>query len=127
MSSQNTSRPKELAGFQSATTTMNAVRLHYWVGGNPNGPPVLLWHGFLGTSYVWNKVMPNLARRVTRSSLPICGATVIPTNQQAQLDTMAGRSRLSSVPGASTGIRTRSATSHRCTRYGRTSSSSLGR
>jgi pimeloyl-ACP methyl ester carboxylesterase len=22
---------------------------------------VLLWHGFLGTSYVWNKVMPILA------------------------------------------------------------------
>jgi hypothetical protein len=41
MSSQETSRPKEVAGFRNATTTVNAVRLHYWVGGNPDGPPVL--------------------------------------------------------------------------------------
>jgi hypothetical protein len=54
MSSAKTSRPKELAGFQSATITINAVRLHYWIGGNPAGPPVLLWDGFLGTSYSWH-------------------------------------------------------------------------
>jgi pimeloyl-ACP methyl ester carboxylesterase len=53
--------PKEMAAFRSATATVNAVRLHYWVGGNPDGPPVLLWHGFLGTSYSWHKVMPFLA------------------------------------------------------------------
>jgi pimeloyl-ACP methyl ester carboxylesterase len=61
MSSQKTSMPKEMAAFRSATATVNAVRLHYWVGGNPDGPPVLLWHGFLGTSYSWHKVMPFLA------------------------------------------------------------------
>lgn len=31
------------------------------LGGNPNGIPVLLWHGFLGTAYTWHKVMPLLA------------------------------------------------------------------
>lgn len=35
--------------------------LHYWIGGDPNGPPVLLWHGFLGTAYSWHKLMPKLA------------------------------------------------------------------
>jgi pimeloyl-ACP methyl ester carboxylesterase len=38
------------------------VRLHYLLGGNPNGVPVLLWHGFLSTSYAWRKVMPALAK-----------------------------------------------------------------
>ena len=40
---------------------MNGVRLHYWMGGDPNDPPVLLWHGFLSTGYAWRKVMPMLA------------------------------------------------------------------
>jgi pimeloyl-ACP methyl ester carboxylesterase len=48
-------------GFRSASVTLNGVRIHYWLGGNPDGPPVLLWHGFLGTSYTWHKVMPLLA------------------------------------------------------------------
>ena len=62
MISQETFRPPtELAAFRSATTTVKAVRLHYWVGGNSDGPPVLLWHGFLGTSYSWHNVMPLLA------------------------------------------------------------------
>jgi pimeloyl-ACP methyl ester carboxylesterase len=60
MSSQKTPMPQEMAAFRSATATVNAVRLHYWVGGNPDGPPVLLWYGFLGTSYSWHKVMPFL-------------------------------------------------------------------
>ena len=53
--------PANIPGFASETTLVNGVRIHYWVGGNPNGLPVLLWHGFLGTSYVWNRVMPILA------------------------------------------------------------------
>src|SRR6266849_1123504 len=61
MNSPKTSTPREVTAFQSATATVNAVRLHYWVGGNPDGPPVLLWHGFLGTSYSWHKVMSVLA------------------------------------------------------------------
>ena len=56
----STSAP-EIANFRSETATVNGTRLHYWLGGNPQGRPVLLWHGFLGTGYSWYKVMPLLA------------------------------------------------------------------
>jgi pimeloyl-ACP methyl ester carboxylesterase len=55
------SNAQEIASFRSETAVVNGVRLHYWIGGVPNGTPVLLWHGFLGTSYSWHKVMPLLA------------------------------------------------------------------
>jgi pimeloyl-ACP methyl ester carboxylesterase len=48
-------------GYTSHTADVDGVRLHYRLGGDPSGRPVLLWHGFLGTSYVWRKVMPALA------------------------------------------------------------------
>jgi pimeloyl-ACP methyl ester carboxylesterase len=51
-----------IPGFASNTASINGVRLHYLLGGKPNGPPVLLWHGFLSTSYAWRKVMPALAK-----------------------------------------------------------------
>jgi pimeloyl-ACP methyl ester carboxylesterase len=47
--------------FESATADINGVGIHYWFGGDPNGQPVLLWHGFLSTGYAWHKVMPALA------------------------------------------------------------------
>ena len=50
-----------IANFESATANINGVRIHYWLGGDPNGSPVLLWHGFLSTSYAWRKMMPSLA------------------------------------------------------------------
>jgi pimeloyl-ACP methyl ester carboxylesterase len=43
------------------TTTIAGVRLHYWIGGDRNGKPVVLWHGFLSTSYAWREVAPALA------------------------------------------------------------------
>lgn len=52
---------KTVPGFTSNTVSVNGVDLHYLVGGNPSGPPVILWHGFLSTSYAWRKVMPALA------------------------------------------------------------------
>jgi len=51
----------KMATFRSETAVVNGIRLHYWLGGNPHGKPVLLWHGFLGTAYSWYKVMPLLA------------------------------------------------------------------
>ncbi len=51
----------EIPGFRSEAARVNDVQLHYWVGGDPDGQPVLLWHGFLATGYVWRKVMPVLA------------------------------------------------------------------
>ena len=50
-----------IANFRSETATLNGMQLHYWIGGNPTGRPVLLWHGFLGTGHSWYKVMPLLA------------------------------------------------------------------
>jgi pimeloyl-ACP methyl ester carboxylesterase len=50
-----------IPGFTSETVTLNGVRLHYWLGGDPQGQPVLLWHGFLSTSQAWRKVAPALA------------------------------------------------------------------
>jgi alpha-beta hydrolase superfamily lysophospholipase len=42
---------------------VKGVNLHFWIGGDPQRPPVLLWHGFLGTGYTWRKVMTRLAQR----------------------------------------------------------------
>ncbi len=50
-----------MPNFDSEMACVDGVRLHYRVGGDPSGPPVLLWHGFLGTGYTWRKVMPALA------------------------------------------------------------------
>ena len=50
-----------ISGFRSETVAVNAVRLHYWIGGDPNGQPVILFHGFLSTGYAWRDVAPALA------------------------------------------------------------------
>jgi pimeloyl-ACP methyl ester carboxylesterase len=50
-----------ISGFRSDTVTVDGIRLHYWVGGQPDGPPVILWHGFLSTGYAWREVAPALA------------------------------------------------------------------
>jgi len=55
------SRPLMIPGFHGETISVKGVRLHYWIGGDPHGQPVLLWHGFLSTSYEWHHVAPALA------------------------------------------------------------------
>jgi pimeloyl-ACP methyl ester carboxylesterase len=50
-----------ISGFRSETAGVDGVRLHYWIGGDPNGQPVILWHGFLSTGYAWRDVAPALA------------------------------------------------------------------
>jgi pimeloyl-ACP methyl ester carboxylesterase len=45
-----------IPGFRSETVTVAGVRLHHWVGGAPEGRPVILWHGFLSTGYAWREV-----------------------------------------------------------------------
>ena len=61
---------KAIAHFESATALVGGVTLHYWLGGAPDGHPILLWHGFLGTSYSWHKVMPLLAEAGYRVLVP---------------------------------------------------------
>jgi pimeloyl-ACP methyl ester carboxylesterase len=55
------SSARSISQFKSLSAVVNGVTIHYWLGGDPQGPPVLLWHGFLGTAYSWHKVMPLLA------------------------------------------------------------------
>ena len=55
--------PVGIQGFSNAFATVAGTRLHYWIGGDPEGTPVLLWHGFLGTGYSWRRVAPDLASR----------------------------------------------------------------
>jgi pimeloyl-ACP methyl ester carboxylesterase len=53
--------PASIHGFNGKSAIVAGIRLHYWIGGNPNGPPVILWHGFLSTGYAWRDVAPALA------------------------------------------------------------------
>ena len=48
-------------GFSAGTTLVGDIEIYHVTGGNPDGPTVLLWHGFLGNSYSWREVMPLLA------------------------------------------------------------------
>ena len=57
----NAVRAGTIPGFTDGMASVGAVRLHYWLGGDPNGQPVLLWHGFLSSGYAWRKVAPALA------------------------------------------------------------------
>jgi len=50
-----------IAGFSNEFSTVGGVRLHYRLGGDRNGPPVLLWHGFCGTGYIYRNVASALA------------------------------------------------------------------
>ena len=51
---------RSLEGFVHSTA-VDGVAIHCVQGGPRDGPPVLLWHGFLGTWYSWRKVAPLLA------------------------------------------------------------------
>ena len=50
-----------IPGFKSVVANVAGVRLHYLLGGDLHGTPVLLWHGFLSTCQEWRRVMPLLA------------------------------------------------------------------
>jgi pimeloyl-ACP methyl ester carboxylesterase len=50
-----------IKGFRSENTSVDGTSLHYWIGGAPDGQPVILWHGFLSTGYAWREVAPALA------------------------------------------------------------------
>jgi pimeloyl-ACP methyl ester carboxylesterase len=45
-----------MEGLHSDSTRIGSVTLHYWIGGNPDGPKIMLWHGFLATGYTWRDV-----------------------------------------------------------------------
>ena len=37
----------DIPGFESKTERVGKTAIHYWLGGDMHGKPVLLWHGFL--------------------------------------------------------------------------------
>ena len=51
-----------IPAFVHKSATVGGVRLHYWIGGDPDGQPVVLWHGFLSTGFAWRDVAPALAK-----------------------------------------------------------------
>ncbi len=67
------SRPDPLlAGFEHRFELVDGVRLHYVVGGRPDGEVVVLLAGFPQSWYAWRRVMPRLAAayRVVAIDLP---------------------------------------------------------
>jgi pimeloyl-ACP methyl ester carboxylesterase len=50
-----------ITGFRSRLEAVGGVRLHYWLGGDAAGQPIILWHGFLSTGYAWREVATALA------------------------------------------------------------------
>jgi pimeloyl-ACP methyl ester carboxylesterase len=54
-------QPAPIPQLRSTFATVGGVRLHYWIGGDPHGQPVILWHGFLSTGYAWREIAPALA------------------------------------------------------------------
>jgi pimeloyl-ACP methyl ester carboxylesterase len=55
-------QPISIPGFHNGNEAVNGVRLHFWLGGDSDGTPVVLWHGFLETSDAWRYVASALAK-----------------------------------------------------------------
>ncbi len=69
---------QELAGKNSQFINVSGRMLHYEKYGT--GKPVILVHGFAGSTYTWRKIIPLLSQHY-RSMLLICRASVFLTNQ----------------------------------------------
>ena len=54
---------RALAGFAHRYATVDGVRLHYVIGGNPDGQTLVLFAGFPESWYAWRKIMPRLGER----------------------------------------------------------------
>lgn len=49
--------------FKHSTAQLDKIRLHYVIGGKPDGVPIVLLHGFPETWFMWRKIMPALAEK----------------------------------------------------------------
>jgi pimeloyl-ACP methyl ester carboxylesterase len=67
-------QPATIPGFRSETVNVREVRLHYWIAGDPDGQPVLLWHGFLSTGDAWHKVAPATTTAPSQKRVSRAGA-----------------------------------------------------
>ncbi len=59
-----------IPGFETRVAAVGGLQIAYWIGGDPAGIPVLLWHGFLGSRFSWHRVMPLLAEAGYRVLAP---------------------------------------------------------
>ena len=59
-----------LTGAHSRWTTVNGIRIHYWVKGPANGPPVVLVHGLGGHAEDWHNLAFYPARDGFRLYMP---------------------------------------------------------
>ena len=68
------------ATFVAHTATIDGTRIYYRTGGT--GPALILLHGYAQTSRMWNRIMPELAKRFTLivPDLPGIGDSEIPAN-----------------------------------------------
>jgi len=66
--------------FVGHTATVDGTRIYYRTGGT--GPALILLHGYAQTSRMWNRIMPELAKRFTLivPDLPGIGDSDIPAN-----------------------------------------------
>lgn len=72
-----------LAGVDSRWTTVDGIRVHYYVQGPKDGPPVVLVHGLGGHAEDWRNLTPFLRRagfRVYTPDLPGYGRSQKPAN-----------------------------------------------
>jgi microsomal epoxide hydrolase len=72
----------ELTGFDHRFANVDGVRLHYVIGGKPDGPVVVLLAGFPESWFAWRKVMKLLAPefRLIAPDLPGQGDSDRPAN-----------------------------------------------
>ncbi|HEX8639553.1 MAG TPA: hypothetical protein VF704_00185 [Allosphingosinicella sp.] len=77
-----TARPIDQAGWAERKRFVilpNGLRMAYVELGDPNGPPLLLLHGYTDTSRVWTPLAPYLARhRAMVAAYPDARAQVFP-------------------------------------------------
>lgn len=59
-----------LASAHSRWTTVDGIRIHYWVEGPGNGSPVVLVHGLGGHAEDWHNLAPYLVRDGYRLYMP---------------------------------------------------------
>ncbi len=72
-----------LAGAHSRFVAVNGMRIHYWVVGPKNGPPVVLVHGLGGRAEDWHNLEPYLVGggfRVYMPDLPGYGRSAQPAS-----------------------------------------------
>src|SRR5713226_6206554 len=73
-------------------TTVNGARIHYQEAGDEKAPPILLIHGFISSTLIWNEVFLPLAQagfRVVAPDLPGYGYSAKPRDAEYTIESQA--------------------------------------